>query len=66
MSIEAIFAQLEAGLKADPSVVKRVNGIYQFNIDVSGQKVSYVVDLKNGDGKITKGTGTADCTYTRH
>jgi len=62
MNITEIFGALSAGLKADPSVVKRVNAVYQFDIDVSGSKKSWIVDLKNGDGAVKEGTGSADCT----
>lgn len=65
MSIDAIFKALDAGLKADPGVVKRVQGVYAFNItNTDGSKANWVVDLKNGNGAVTQGTGAADCTIT--
>jgi len=62
MNIQEIFNALSAGLKADPSVVKRVGAVFQFDIDVGGSTKSYVVDLKNGNGEIREGTTQADCT----
>mmetsp|Transcript_40861 Transcript_40861/g.102901 ORF Transcript_40861/g.102901 Transcript_40861/m.102901 type:complete len:675 (-) Transcript_40861:59-2083(-) len=62
---DALFAEIREGIKADPSVVKRVNGIYQFVVGSGpegGEKV-WTVDLKNGDGSVTEGKPSkADCT----
>lgn len=65
MSIDTIFKKLDEGLKADPSVVKRVQGIYAFNITgTDGAKFNYIVDLKNGNGSVSQGAGASDCTIT--
>jgi len=48
-------------------LVKKINGVYQFNIThgPGGQSKSWVADLKSGTGKLTVGNADkADCTIT--
>lgn len=60
-----VFGEIERNIKADPSLVKRVQGIYLFNVTLSnGQVRSWTVDLKNEPGKVTEGKGPAECTIT--
>jgi len=59
--IDNVFKLISEGIKADPSLVKKVNGIFQFTVD--GQ--SWVVDLKTGGGSVTKGgANNAEVTIT--
>jgi len=61
-----VFGEIERNIKADPSLVKRVQGIYLFNVNLpNGQVRSWTVDLKNEPGKVTEGKGDkAECTIT--
>lgn len=44
---DEVFAQVQAGLKADPSAGKKVGGVYQFNVTgEGGAKKVWSVDLK--------------------
>jgi len=61
---EAVFADLSKRMAANHDLIKQVGGVYQFNISKGGQSKSWLVDLKNGNGSIKQGTGTADCTIT--
>ncbi len=45
------------------SLVKKVNGVIQFNVKgADGAVVGYNVDLKNGSGKLTQCSGKSDLT----
>lgn len=57
---QQIFNLIASGLKADPSVVQKIGGIFQFN--VAGK--SWIVNLKTGNGEVREGSGNADCTLT--
>jgi len=61
---DAIFAELENRIKADPSLIKTINGVYQFKITngPGGATKTWVVDLKKG--AVQSGEGAADCTVT--
>jgi 3-hydroxyacyl-CoA dehydrogenase/3a,7a,12a-trihydroxy-5b-cholest-24-enoyl-CoA hydratase len=65
LQCDDIFPSLSEGIKADPGLLKRVNGIYEFNIVGKGDAKSvWTVDLKNPPGSVFKGPGKtkADCT----
>ncbi|EFA82750.1 P11915 Nonspecific lipid-transfer protein [Heterostelium album PN500] len=66
MSATAVFTTLESVLKKDgESVVKSVNGIYQFVINTASGAVTWAVDLKNGAGSIkNEKHAKPDCTIT--
>jgi len=54
--LTVVFSEIERNVKADPSLVKKVNGIYQFNITAAnGQAKFWTVDLKNEPGKVFEG-----------
>eukprot|EP01092_Planopodium_desertum_P007947 TRINITY_DN32859_c0_g1_i1.p1 TRINITY_DN32859_c0_g1~~TRINITY_DN32859_c0_g1_i1.p1 ORF type:complete len:236 (-),score=103.97 TRINITY_DN32859_c0_g1_i1:46-753(-) len=56
---DAVFAEMATRIKADPTIVKKINGVYQWNIkDASGKVKTWTVDLKNGAGSVTEGAGT--------
>lgn len=60
----ALFAQMTQRMAADPTLVQRVNAVYQFNVhgDDGG---AWVVDLKNGAGQVWSGQHeAADCIIT--
>ena len=57
----ALFAKVTQRVAADPTLVQRVNAVYQFNVhgDDGG---TWVVDLKNGAGEVWSGQHeSADC-----
>ena len=57
----ALFAKVTQRVAADPTLVQRVNAVYQFNVagDDGG---TWVVDLKNGAGDVWAGQhDDADC-----
>jgi len=56
---EQVFNLISEGIRADPSIVQKVGGIIQFNID--GQ--IWVINLKNAPG-VTKGESTSEVTIT--
>mmetsp|Transcript_46142 Transcript_46142/g.113216 ORF Transcript_46142/g.113216 Transcript_46142/m.113216 type:complete len:115 (+) Transcript_46142:41-385(+) len=61
----AIFDQLSARVKSDPSLVKQVKGVYLFVVKEGGSDKKWTVDLKNGAGSIAQGDGAKpDCTIT--
>lgn len=60
ITAQAVFDELEKRIAANPSLVSSIGGVYQFNLGNS----SWVVDLKNGKGSVSKGSGKADCTLT--
>merc|ERR1712232_417177 len=60
--VDQIFEAIKAGIKEDPDLVKKVNGVYHFKLDGD----SWVVDLKTPPGSVSKGapSGKADCTLS--
>eukprot|EP00005_Dracoamoeba_jomungandri_P003130 CAMPEP_0174260956 /NCGR_PEP_ID=MMETSP0439-20130205/11101_1 /TAXON_ID=0 /ORGANISM="Stereomyxa ramosa, Strain Chinc5" /LENGTH=230 /DNA_ID=CAMNT_0015345349 /DNA_START=34 /DNA_END=726 /DNA_ORIENTATION=- len=60
-SVSAVFKQIEDNLKADPSLVSKVGGVFQFKID----DATWTVDAKNAPGSVTNGAaGSPDVTIT--
>eukprot|EP01130_Rhizamoeba_saxonica_P006740 TRINITY_DN2691_c0_g1_i1.p1 TRINITY_DN2691_c0_g1~~TRINITY_DN2691_c0_g1_i1.p1 ORF type:complete len:223 (-),score=61.22 TRINITY_DN2691_c0_g1_i1:54-722(-) len=58
---QQIFDRIEQGLKTKGAdIVSQIQGTYCFNIGGD----SWVVDLKNGNGSVSKGAGNAECTLT--
>eukprot|EP01080_Neovahlkampfia_damariscottae_P002962 gene2962-4972_t len=56
-----IFAEIEAGIKENPQVLKEFDAVYEFALSSEKGKQSFTVDLKTG--KVTVGkTGNPDCT----
>lgn len=63
---DAIFPGLGEAIKADPAMVKRINGVYEFNITgKNNTKTVWTVDLKNAPGSVSKGPAAKpDCKIT--
>ena len=60
-SPSALFAKVTQRVAADPTLVKRVNAVYQFNVH-GEEGGAWVVDLKNGSGEVWPGRHeAADC-----
>lgn len=61
---EKIFYDLAHRIKSEgASLVKKVNGVYQFNIKKGTVVKTYGIDLKNGNGKLVEGAPErANCT----
>jgi len=56
-----VFDEIEKGIKADPSLVQKIGGVFHFKIDGK----SWGVDLKNSPGSVKSGApSNADCTVT--
>jgi F420-dependent oxidoreductase-like protein len=61
MTPSALFAQVTQRVAADPTLVQRVNAVYQFNV-LGEDGGAWVVDLKNGAGDVRAGQhADADC-----
>jgi 3-hydroxyacyl-CoA dehydrogenase/3a,7a,12a-trihydroxy-5b-cholest-24-enoyl-CoA hydratase len=56
----AIMKALSERLGTTPGLAKEVGAVVQ--LVVTGPDASFLVDLKNGDGSVKNGTGTADVT----
>ncbi len=57
----ALFARVTQRVAADPTLVQRVNAVYQFNV-LGDDGGTWVVDLKNGAGDVWAGQhDDADC-----
>jgi len=64
---DALFNEIGDGVASDPTLVKKVNGIYCFAITdgPNGAKKEWTVDLKNGNGAVRAGKPEkADATIT--
>jgi len=61
-SVQQVMDAIAAGVAADQSVLKSINGVFHYKI--SGQ--SWTIDLKNAPGSVKKGepSGKADVTIT--
>eukprot|EP01113_Clastostelium_recurvatum_P007737 TRINITY_DN13614_c0_g1_i2.p1 TRINITY_DN13614_c0_g1~~TRINITY_DN13614_c0_g1_i2.p1 ORF type:complete len:262 (-),score=121.89 TRINITY_DN13614_c0_g1_i2:94-879(-) len=61
----AVFAEIEKNIQADPSLVKSINGVYQFNVNTADGVKNWTVDLKTAPGGVKQGPAPkADCTLT--
>ncbi len=61
MTPSALFAKVTQRVAADPTLVQRVNAVYQFNV-LGDDGGTWVVDLKNGAGDVWAGQhDDADC-----
>merc|ERR1740117_1940498 len=60
----AVFETITANIKADPSVAKKVNGVFLLNITggPGGQSVAWTVDAKGNPGVRLGKPPKADCT----
>lgn len=59
--VSALFQDIQKRIQQDPSLAKKVKGIYVFQITKDGQEKSWTVDLKNG--KVYLGASDAvECT----
>merc|ERR1711990_183626 len=54
-SASPIFEELARRLKDQPEMVKKIGGIFHFELKGKGGKQSWAVDLKNGSGSISLG-----------
>ncbi|KAF2072109.1 hypothetical protein CYY_006583 [Polysphondylium violaceum] len=62
MSVK-FFEDLKATIAKDSSLLKKINGIYQFNIKNGDATKEYIVDLKNAPGSVKEGKHEKpDCT----
>merc|ERR1711981_491983 len=62
---DKIFTEMGKRLSQDPSMVKKINGVYQWKITKDGKTRVWTVDLKNGAGSVGEGEKTApDVTLT--
>jgi len=64
---QAVFDQMTKTIAANPSLVKTIDAVYQFDIThgPNGQAQSWAVDLKSGNGSVKSGTApSADLTIT--
>lgn len=63
----AFFEQIEAKLNEEgKDMVNKIGSVIGFNVAVADKTVSYVIDLKNGNGsvKINDGSVKPDCTIS--
>lgn len=58
-----VFEELHKRLAQFPELIKKVGGVYLFDLKSGDKRAKWTVDLKNGKGSIVKGEqGKADCT----
>jgi putative sterol carrier protein len=60
---EVFEQQMPARLAAKPDLAQKINAVYKFVVNGDGGG-TWIVDLKQPGGKITKGDGEANCTIT--
>jgi F420-dependent oxidoreductase-like protein len=64
VSPTALFAKVTQRVAADPTLVQRVNAVYQFNVH-GNEGGAWVVDLKHGAGEVWPGEHeAADCVIS--
>eukprot|EP01112_Ceratiomyxa_fruticulosa_P011320 TRINITY_DN3063_c0_g1_i1.p1 TRINITY_DN3063_c0_g1~~TRINITY_DN3063_c0_g1_i1.p1 ORF type:complete len:118 (-),score=26.76 TRINITY_DN3063_c0_g1_i1:298-651(-) len=65
-AIQTTFDELTKVIAGNPDLLKKINGIYLFEITTSkGEVQKWTVDLKNAPGKVSKSSdGKVDCTLT--
>jgi putative sterol carrier protein len=63
-AVELAFKEIQKNIAADPSLVNKINGVYQFDVALSsGEVQKWAVDLKTAPGSVSKGAPPkADCT----
>lgn len=65
---EALFQELKNRISSHPELVKKVKGIFQWNVTKNGKTLGqWVVDLKTGSGAVIEGISNSlkpDCTIT--
>merc|ERR1719235_1237528 len=62
---DVIFPEIDKRIKEDPSLLKKIAGVYRFKITGNGTSKTWTVDVKNAPGGVTQGEeGKADCTVT--
>jgi len=65
MASAAVFDEIGKNIASDPSLLKSVNGVYQFNVAAGTQTNTWTVDLKNAPGSVKTGPAPkADVTLT--
>jgi len=62
---DAVFNEIGENIKNDASLLKSIDGVYQFNINAGGQIKNFTVDLKNAPGGVKSGPAPkADVTIS--
>merc|ERR1712054_110673 len=62
---DVIFPEIDKRIKEDPSLLKKIAGVYRFKITGNGTTKTWTVDVKNAPGGAKEGEeGKADCTVT--
>jgi 3-hydroxyacyl-CoA dehydrogenase/3a,7a,12a-trihydroxy-5b-cholest-24-enoyl-CoA hydratase len=62
---DVVFPEIDKRIKEDQSLLKKINGVYRFNITGNGTTKTWTVDVKNAPGGAVEGEqGKADCTIT--
>ena len=65
---EALFTEIAKRVANHPDLVKKVKGIFEWNVTKGGKTVGqWIVDLKTGSGSVTVGPykqGKPDCSIT--
>jgi len=62
-AVALAFREIQKNIAGDPSLVNKINGIYQLDIKTGGEVQKWTVDLKNAPGSVVKGAPPkADCT----
>merc|ERR1712063_195632 len=62
---DVIFPEIDKRIEEDPSLLKKIAGVYRFKITGNGTSKTWTVDVKNAPGGVTQvEEGKADCTVT--